>query len=245
MNDTHQPHCPSCTIIESNRIDSVLEHAQNNNTLVVLDIDNTLVHTNQELGSDAWAYWFVKKKIMEGLPLNQALDYMFDLFKHVHAHIDVYPVEEQSVDVVHKLKELEVPTICLTGRPGRMIDITQEQLKNAGFVINSPDDFNKTMTLNMGHRVEMANGIICGGLNDKGDVIAHLFKTLTCTVPDAVVLVDDKKSCIESMSKRCAESGVDYTGLRYGYMDPIVAKFDAKKAEEQLEQLLKSHAFSR
>lgn len=245
MKKIQQSNRSGCTIIEANAIESVLEHAKSGDTLVIFDIDNTLVHTNQELGGDTWAYWFVQQKLKEGLPLNQALDYMFDLLKHVHTHIDVYPVEGRSVGIVQELKELEVPTICLTGRPAAMIDITQEQLKKVGFIFNSPDDLNKAMTLKMDYPVEMANGIICGGINDKGHVLSHIFQTLQCQVPQAVVFVDDKKSCVESIGKTCASREIDYTGLRYGYLDHLAEQFDAKKAEEQLTSLLNKHIFTR
>jgi hypothetical protein len=236
---------PHSTILEAHAIESVLEHTKNSDTMVIFDIDNTLVHTNKELGSDPWAYWFVKEKLKEGMMPRQALAYMFDLFRHIHSHVDIYPVEEKTVSIVQKLKDLEVPTICLTGRQSSMIDVTQEQMKKAGFVLNSPENLTKSLTLRMKHPVEMANGIICGGMNEKGDVLAKIFKTLNFKSPEVIVFVDDKLNCVESMSKQCSENNIAFTGLRYGYMDPIVANFDPQKAQEQLEELLKRHALVR
>jgi hypothetical protein len=236
---------PHCNIVESNTIASVLEHANKSGTMVIFDIDNTLLHTNQELGSDAWAYWFVKQKLKEGLRPQQALDYMFDLFKHIHSHIDVYPVEEQSVGIVKQLKDLDIPTICLTGRQASMIDVTKEQIKNTGFVLNCPQGLNKSITLKMSHPVEMADGIICGGMNDKGNVLEELFEKLKFPLPESIVFVDDRKACVESVSKKCSDNNIACIGLRYGYMDPITDKFDGQKAEQQLVELLKRYDFSR
>lgn len=236
---------PCCTILESNTIESVLEHAKTSDTMVIFDIDNTLVHTNQELGSDPWAYWFVKEKLKEGMVPSEALAYMFDLFRHIHSHVDVYPVEEKTVDIVQQLKNLEIPTICLTGRQSSMIDVTQEQMNKSGFNFNSPENLNKPFSLKMKYPVEVANGIICGGMNEKGNVIAKVFETLDYKSPEAIVFIDDRQNCIDSMKKRCYDNNIAYTGLRYGYMDPIVAKFDPQKAKEQLEELLKCHAFIR
>jgi hypothetical protein len=236
---------PHCAILESNTIESVLEHAKKNDTMVIFDIDNTLVHTNQELGSDPWAYWFVKEKLKEGMMPRQALAYMFDLFRHIHSHIDVYPVEEKTVDIVQQLKNLEIPTICLTGRQSSMIDVTQEQMKKSGFNFNSPETLNKPFSLKMKYPVEMANGIICGGMNEKGNVLSRVFETLDYKSPKAIVFIDDRQGCIDSMSRQCIDNNIAYTGLRYGYMDQIVSNFDPQKAQEQLEELLKRHAFMR
>ena len=234
----------NCNIIESNAIEAVLEHAKSNNTLVIFDIDNTLIHTNQELGSDAWAFWFVKQKLKEGLRPSQALECMFDLFRHIHSHIDVYPVEEKTVGTVKRLRDLEIPTFCLTGRQASMIDVTQEQLNNNGFIFNCPQDLSKTMTLKMKYPVEMANGIICGGMNNKGDVLIQLFQYLNYKMPECIVFVDDRVACVESMSKNCSKNGINFTGLRYGYMDSFSAGFDGEKAKKQLEELLKLYEFS-
>ncbi len=235
----------ACTIVEAQKICSVLEHVKNDDTLVIFDIDNTLVHTAQDLGSDAWAYWMVEQKLRQGMQVQDAIEYIFDLFNHVHEHIDVFPVEDQSVSVVHQLKELSIPTICLTSRPGSMIDRTQEQLKKVGFVLNCPVGLNKAVTLHMNSRVEMANGIICGGINDKGDVLSSIFDKLDYQSPNTVVFIDDKSSCVESIGKACSKGGIGYTGIRYGYLDQVAAAFDAKRADEQLSALLSQHAFMR
>ena len=236
---------PSCTILESKAIESVLEHAKDCNTMVIFDIDNTLVHTNQDLGSDPWAYWFVKERLKEGMMPRQALAYMFDVFRHVHSHIQVYPVEEKTVNIVQQLKDRDIPTICLTGRQSAMIDVTQEQMKKTGFNFNSPECLMKQLTVKMKHPVEMANGIICGGMNEKGDVLAKIFQTLNFKAPESIVFIDDRQNCINSLSKHCSDNNIAYTGLRYGFMDHVVAQFDPQKAQQQLEELLKIHAFDR
>jgi hypothetical protein len=126
-----------------------------------------------------------------------------------------------------------------------MIDVTQEQMKKSGFNFNSPEILSKPFSLKMKYPVEMANGIICGGMNEKGTVLSQVFETLGYKQPKAIVFIDDRQNCIDSMSRQCSDNNIVYTGLRYGYMDNIVAKFDPKKAQEQLEELLKHHTFTR
>lgn len=233
----------ACSILEIHSIDSVLDHIKGRDSLVIFDIDNTLVHTEQEIGSDAWAYWMVQQKLKQGMLPSQAINFMFDLFGHVHDHIEVFPVEEQTVRVLRTLKEQDIPTICLTGRPSRMIDRTREQLKNAGCELNSPEQLVKPTSFNIKQHVELSQGVICGGINDKGDVLSVLVDTLPYQLPETVVFIDDKKSCVESIGKTCTNRSAEYTGLRYGFLDDKSSKFDPKKAEEQLSELLKLYAF--
>ena len=235
----------ACSILEIRSIDSVLDHIQGKDSLVIFDIDNTLVHTEQEIGSDAWAYWMVQQKLKQGMLPSQAINYMFDLFCYVHDHIEVFPVEEQTVHVLHTLKERDIPTICLTGRPSRMIDRTLEQLKNAGCELNSPERFTKPISFIIKQQVELSQGVICGGIHDKGDVLSMLVDTLSYRLPETVIFIDDKKSCVESIAKTCSDRSAAYTGLRYGFLDDKSSKFDPKKAEEQLSELLKLYVFTK
>jgi hypothetical protein len=197
------------------------------------------------LGSDAWAYWLVQQKILEGLSIPHALEYMFDMLKHVHTHIDVYPVEEQSVSILDSLRHKNISTICLTGRPANMVDITHEQLSKTGYTLNSPDQFKNPMTLKMRHPVEMVRGIICGGMNEKGEVLSHIFEKFEPDIPSHVVFVDDRKSCVESIQKTCSDGGIHYTGMRYGYLDNMAKQFSPQRAAEQMTEFLKRHAFSK
>jgi hypothetical protein len=232
-----------CPIFDIYSIESVLDYIQGHDSLVIFDVDNTLVRTEQEIGSEAWAYWVVQKKLKQGMFPSRAIDSMFELFCHVHNHIEVFPVEEQTVHVLHKLKELDVATICLTGRPNRMIDRTCEQLKNIGCELNIPDVFLKSRSFTLKHPVELSQGVICGGMNDKGDVLATIIDSFPYTLPETVIFIDDKKSCVESLAKTCCKHTTGYKGLRYGFLDDKSTKFDPEKAEEQLSELLKIHVF--
>jgi hypothetical protein len=232
-----------CPIVEVYAIDSVLDHVQGKDALVIFDIDNTLVHTDQEIGGDAWAHWIVQQKLQQGMSPSQAIHYMFDLFSYVHDHIQVFPVEERTVHVLRALKERDIPTICLTGRPGRMIDRTQEQLKNIGCELNAPEQFVKPTSLALQYTVELAQGIVCCGIHDKGDVFSALVNRVSYHAPGKIVFIDDKKSCLESLATTCSCLSTDYTGLRYGFLDNKSLQFDHKKAEKQLAELLKLYAF--
>jgi len=53
-------------IIESDKLSAVLDYITEPETLVIFDLDNTLVRPEKELGSDEWFCHLVNKKMLEG-----------------------------------------------------------------------------------------------------------------------------------------------------------------------------------
>lgn len=236
-------HKSKSSILDTNTIESVLENISTPETLVIFDVDNTLVTPGRELGSDAWISWMARQQVLQGKSTSDALQHLFALFSHVHNHIPVYPVEQKTPSVLQALKEQAINTITLTGRPYFMVDRTDTQLTTLGYVFNVPEVLRQKQTIAMNYPVGIGNGIICSGINDKGNAIDTVFQQIGYSMPRSIVFVDDKKSFVESVGYACSKYGIDYTGIRYGHLDEKISRFDESRAQQQLDEFLSKYTF--
>lgn len=226
------------TIIETNSIKTILEYAKNSESLVIFDVDKTLGYTGQELGSEQWAYWLVKQKLMQGEGLAQAIKSMLELYKFVHEHIELRPVEPDTVLVVNQLKERSIPAICMTGRPGNMADCTYQQITNLGISFLCPQEFDQILRVGITESAKLYKGFLCIGLAEKGTMFLQALDSVDYPNPSLVIFVDDKKESVDSVSLACKRKNIPFLGFRYGYLDNKEGPFDGQRAQEQLNQLL-------
>lgn len=231
-------HNSSNDIVEINTIKTVLDYAQYQDSLVVFDVDKTLAYTDQEFGSEPWAFWLVKQKLSQGRMLSEAFSCMFDLYKLAHDHIELKPVEPETVAVVHQLGERSIPTIVLTGRPCSMADRTYEQLRNLGIVVMCPQEFNQILNLGISETASLHKGVVCVGMADKGSAFLQVMQKINYNKPSSLIFVDDKKDCVDSLSLICKRKNIPFTGLRYGFLDGKEEYFDEQKAQEHLDEFL-------
>lgn len=236
-------HQSKLSILDTTTIESVLENISTPETLVIFDVDNTLVTPGRELGSDAWISWMARQQMEQGKNATDAIKNLFALFSHVHDHIDVYPVEQKTSSVLQALKGQAINTITLTGRPHFMVDRTNTQLNMLGYEFNIPEVLGRKQTIAMSYPVGIGNGIICSGINDKGCTVDQVFQHIGYTMPRSIIFVDDKKSCIESVGQTCSKYGIDYIGIRYGHLDAKISRFSESQAQQQLDEFLSKYTF--
>lgn len=234
----------SLRFIETKSIEDVLKYADGKDTLVVFDIDNTLAYPKQELGSDPWVSQVIRKKTAAGMDIDSAYKQFLPLYYHVHDFIDMYPVEEKTLETLNQLKERGIQFIALTSRSMPFIARTHEQMEKAGIFFNPPAALTNRMQIKNAERpAVLSNGIIFCTDNSKGEMLAATFEQLGIPLPKKIVYVDDKRKYLDDVATLCKKEGIEFIGLRYGNLDQFVNTFDMKKAENQLQEMLAQHPF--
>lgn len=229
--------CYSSIIIQSNSITDVLKYAHHKDTLVVFDLDNTLIHPNQDLGGDAWFNHLMKQKTETGMSYEDALALVLPFDFYVMDHLRVYPVEEATPGVLDTLGKQGIVFIGLTARSLPLISRTHEQLKEAGLQLTDSPIFDREISFNFNKPAVLHHGIIfCNNVN-KGTVLVQVLRACNFN-PATIIFVDDKLSHLLEVQKECLANNMRFIGLRYGKLDDAVAQFDPVRAEEQLAALL-------
>ncbi|WP_165967465.1 DUF2608 domain-containing protein [Luteimonas aestuarii] len=214
-------------------IPDVLAQGDVRRTLLVLDIDDTLLTSKVFFGSDRWYEW--QKSLSPGDP------------GHVPCKFDVIALNyEAGTQVATEgaagrdlINSLQVDTLMQTARNPGYRGGTIRELQAAGYALPrmlgpTPNgvsfDFRlrphaDPTTLTYQDGVMMLSG------QDKGETLLSLFRLLGLDY-DRVVLVDDGKRNIDNMQAALARAGIDYHGLWYTRIDKTV---DADAASEGAE----------
>jgi hypothetical protein len=211
-------------------IPAVLAQGDPARTLLVLDIDDTLLTSKVFFGSDRWYEW--QKSLSPGDPGH--VPCKFDVIAlNYEAGTQVATEGPEGRDLVNGL---QVDALMQTARNPGYRGGTIRELRAAGY--RSPPMLGPTRdgvafefrlrpdatptTLTYQDGVMMLSG------QDKGETLLALFRQLALDY-DRVVLVDDGRRNIDNMQAAMARAGIDYHGLWYTRIDKTV---DAASARE-------------
>jgi|HubBroStandDraft_4_1064222.scaffolds.fasta_scaffold298758_1 hypothetical protein len=227
-------------IFQSDRIKSILNHCKHN-TFVVFDLDNTLVESTQDLGSDQW---FVKlmEETCRLLPGKETVELVVAIYYAVQRQVSLKTVEHQTISLITLLQDLNIPIVVLTARGDKICRTTIEELKRIGIDFSKQwSNMEYLLKLNDGKsRAFFSNGIIfCDG-NDKGKCLLSFFQSIK-NQPAHVLMVDDKEKHLKSVRAVIDAYQGKFTGIRYSLLDEKIKKVDMKSANEQMKKML--HAF--
>jgi FMN phosphatase YigB (HAD superfamily) len=186
-------------------------------SLVLLDIDNTLLepHTdNNHIGSDQWFTYLIRTQPSFEDALNLYCSTIL---------ITQMQVSEASIpQIVCSIQEHAV-VLGFTMRSIILAPITVQELKQNGVILTNTL-VDKGFMVNGKNPVMVYHDIIfCQGQKNG----TTLFTVLDAyqIKPTTVVMVDDKRHYLESVERECEKLGIRFIGLRYGYLDEKVATY--------------------
>lgn len=206
-----------------------LEESGTRRTLLVLDIDDTLLTSREFFGSDRWYEW--QKSLKPGdagfVPCK------FDIIGlSYEAGTQVLTEDAAARDLVNRIGN---DKLLLTARNPGYRGGTIRELLAAGYALPatlgkdrdglwfdwrpSPDAAPVPISYHDG--VMMVTG------RDKGETLLALLRLQSLDY-DRVVLVDDGRRNIDQMQAALAKAGIDYHGLWYTRIDKRVGADDAR-----------------
>lgn len=212
-------------IVEISHLDEMTSHITPQ-TLIVFDIDNTIYHSKQYLGSDEW---FGHRCQQHGL--DQALSE----WMAVQNITDVVPVEEHVATYIADLQQKGYTVMGLTTRGLGMALCTTRQLGSLGVHLgkSAPSQDEHFFTNGLG--ILYRQGILFTSGTHKGICFKKLMELIDYQ-PKRVVFINDKASHLKPVEEVCLQQGIDFTGLRYGYIDATVEAFRPEIADLQFKK---------
>ncbi len=195
-------------------------------TLLVLDIDDTLLTSAGFFGSDKWYEW--QKTLPAGDPGKVAC--LFDVIALNYEAGDQRATQPDGPALVNGLA---VDKLLLTSRNPLYRGGTLRTLRDAGYalpaMLDGQDDgrswdFRKTPEATP-VRVFYDQGLFMTTGQDKGLVLLDLLRRSNLRY-DRVVLVDDGRKNIDNMRAALRAAGIDYLGLHYTRIDKSIGTDD-------------------
>lgn len=224
----------SSAILEITTMQDVFQHVEEG-TLVVFDIDNTLLECGQTLGSDQWFCFQLKSLQDQGWEKEKALEHVLSIWTDIQHHTTLRPVELHTVKVVHNLQQAGYPLIALTTRGEDVADATMKNLyaSNLDLRQTSPLKENSLLTVD-GEETLYREGVLFTNNGHKGKAL-WAFLQRAQIKPRKIVFINDKHSHLLPVEETSQLYGVDFVGLRYGGADARVRNFRREIADIQHE----------
>jgi hypothetical protein len=215
-----------------------IEESVKPETLVVFDIDNTLMEPVQTLGSDQWYGYRVNTHESEGMSHKDAIAAAIREWQDVELRTEVEPVETSTPALITRLQDKGVTVMALTARAIDFAATTQTQLGAVGIELTRSAPTGSDLNVPGENPSLYTHGILfVGPYNEKGPVLAQFLHAVHLN-PTSVVFVDDKAKHVGTVGAALAPLGVEYHGFRYGATDALVASFDRNIADVEFRYFL-------
>ncbi|MDN3504045.1 MAG: DUF2608 domain-containing protein [Rhabdochlamydiaceae bacterium] len=223
-----------CEIIEIKEMKEAAKYITDD-TLVIFDIDNTLMEPEQTLGNDQWFRHRVRVHQLAGLPKTEAINVAVGEWMSVQC-ITKMQLAEPGIDhFIKNLQEKNQPVMGLTTRGVGMATQTIRQLNDLNVQLFSTAPYQHDYLFENSHSVLYRNGILFTANTHKGDALTKLLDHIKFT-PKHIVFINDKHDHITPVQSACETLKIPFVGLRYGYLDHKVEGFDSDVADYQFER---------
>ena len=197
-------------------------------TLLVLDIDDTLLTSQGFFGSDKWYEW--QKHLTATDPAK--VPCLFDVISLNYEVGTQQPTQPDGPTLINAL-------------PGDKLMLTSRNLLYRGGTLRTLNDAGYTLPTPLAGQTEGRSwrwrkapdaresevgydqGIFMTAGQDKGLILLNLLGRLQLQY-DRVVLVDDGDANIKNMQAALKDAGIDYHGLHYTRVDKTISDADAK-----------------
>lgn len=219
------------TIIETPRFQEIISHVTPK-TLVVLDIDDTLLIPNQTLGSDVWFLHRIKQHEQKGMPRSEAFSKALAEWESIRHLTQVKLVEEGTDKIIANLQAKGVACMGLTTQGLALATRTVEQLKSLNIDLSKSCPSKEDCYFINEHGVLFRHGILFTSGTPKGQALLTLLEKVGYT-PEHILFINDKATHLKDVEQAVEAAKLTFTGLRYSYSDKRVSEFRPEIAEVQ------------
>lgn len=210
-------------IIETQNITELRSHITQD-TLVIFDIDNTIMAPVQQLGSDQWFHHRMDTHRATGKNKRDSLELALAEWMSVQNVTKMRLVEPECEQLIHSLQEEGYTVMGLTTRGLGLSTRTVYQLQSLNVTLAATAPVDHDIFFENGQGVLFRQGILFTAGSHKGKALDKFLQT-TGIQPKRIVFINDKEDHLTPVDQFCQHAGIPFTGLRYGYLDEWVAGF--------------------
>lgn len=201
-------------------------------TLLILDIDDTLLIPTQTLGTDVWFRYRLDQNKKIEPDFSKALHRAISEWEAIRHITKVKIVEEGTDEIIKKLQQKNIPIMALTTQGLELASCTVNHLHSLNIDLSktAPSQDHHYFTNKQG--ILYRYGILFTSGTQKGIALFKLLEQIDFK-PKHIVFINDKDTHIREVEIIAEEKGIDFIGLRYSYCDDRVNSFRKEIAEIQ------------
>lgn len=208
-------------------------------TLVIFDLDNTLMESSQHLGSSQWADDLGTKLVEAGKSYEEADRLVNAIWCEVQPQIKVRTIDPQTKEVLQILQAKGNDLFIMTARNRPEIQFTHQQLSSLQLhsYLNYMPFTNFEVPLTERESIYYENGVLFStSMHKKGIALKAFFDQIN-RLPKRIVFIDDKWSHVKDIGLLAEQLGIEYVGVRFSGADERVRTYDPEIARIQYEHL--------
>jgi hypothetical protein len=256
------------TIVEAPNIAFLQEYLKENptnNTLVILDLDDTLLVPTQTLGSYAWFCYRFKQLQKCGRTPEDAVEKTVAEWEAIRHITNMQTVETNTAEIVASLQKQGFTVMGLTTQGLALATRTIQQLQRVDidliktaplkedyyFINNTPTNPNNLVQNGViGNGVGFQGVLYRGGIlftaaTNKATALERFIEHLGSeNRPARIIFLNDNVGHLKDAEVGALRLGIPYVGLRYAYSDERVKNFNSEIAEIQFKHSTFQHILS-
>jgi hypothetical protein len=226
INNLYSQSLKDTSVVDFKTIDKTVHDKINQygaeNVLVVVDIDNTILTGDTDLGSDIWYQWQngeldVKpapdQKLTKDCLYNEAIGLLYELGT-------MSPTDTSLPDYIRNWQSGGVTLFALTSRSPKYRAATERELKRNGIDLSASelktiDGSELFLNYSLGRDLSYYNGIMMTTGMNKGEMLSHILGRSGRSFK-ALIFIDDTRKNIDAVkNKYLNNSNIDMVLFHY------------------------------
>ncbi len=225
-------------IIESKKMSEILKDVTPD-SLVVFDLDNTIMQAGQTLGSDQWFDHRIEQQKAKGIAVEEAVKTAVKEWEAINYKGTVSLVEKTTPSIVRSLQDDGIVTMGLTARPATFMNQSLKQLRQLNVPLYKNTISEEVITIKAKDVATFKEGLMSVGGNNKGTILVELMNKVDFH-PERVLFVDDKVKNVTNVDKALNDVSIPSFAFRYGAADETVKAFDARLADFEYDYFVEN-----
>lgn len=216
-------------IIESQSLKDISRYADKN-SLVLLNISDTLYQPSTTLAEGRWRTYFAKQVDKVAGQSEAALQLIDQTKNLIVTTIPKVPVELAAPAMINALQSNKIPVLGITQKsPSTSYaqnfgEVTYKHLLCIGIDLEKTLSFYKVNETNDSTH-DFAYGMIFTHKQPEGPAVISFLKRVP-QQPATIIMIDNSRKSLESVESSLTSTGIHFVGLRYGKCDSRIENFD-------------------
>lgn len=218
-----------------------------NNSLILFDIDDTLISTVDTMGHTSPPLLFKLRALIKHpqLLFRKNWEYYYSI---MWQQTEWFIIEPDTVSIIADLKKQDCIVLGLTsmetGTFGTMENFPEwrsQILTQLGieFSHKFPNAIFNKLPRHRNNYPELYNGLLCCNQQSKGLVVSAFLDQFQLQ-PNMIIFFDDSANNLASVEDACKQRNIPFKGFQYRGAEKLSQKWDMQKALLQLDYLIQN-----
>lgn len=219
-------------IIEMPYFSNLYQHVSKD-SIIILDIDDTLLVPKQMLGCDEWFQYRVELHKKIGSTSRDAVEKALAEWEAIRHLSQMELVEEECRDIIYDLQKQGFIVMGLSTQGLALATRTNLQLAELGInLATTAPSLEDIYFTNHHHGVLFRGGILFTSGTSKADSLEKFCQRANLN-PKKILFLNDKETHLKDVEQYTLRKGIEFIGLRYSFSDKRKSCFSKEIADYQ------------